>query len=584
MKTIRKILFKPEWMLGILLAVVSFAVILSHPNKDSSDSMWSPLVKGQQISFTPNGYDIVYVIDNSRSMLKNDPDGAGKKAFEKITSLAMDYDTSIGVVFFDQNAYTALDLTQLDSSDTAQKVTDILTSFQEDSVKGMGTDISVGLEAAYNMLKPSEPDREKRIILFSDGFNDSSSAPMRNEYDMKLQVIADKLEAKNIVLYGMFRNLNQASINETPAFYHLFVNQTEKASHIIDISDENTEEYISTIVNQFFEVLIDKADRISLKSFSKAETDDNENNTLSLYVPECGITRMEIFIEDVNPLEIEFTSLGCSKSFTSNTEKTALHSYEDPSPGIWTISYKDKNILNEGKCTVSFVTDINCRIQLIDNNGLYHFVFHFYDSQGNELSIDSNISLSAQIRNENGGIVAIPDVTNRKGIYYSDGFTIPDEFKETGIIEFALEYADYLKINYTIDVPVRNYSITGISNKRYYGRKQSEGIAISIPLQEICDSAGVTTIKLLEKNTENMVAASIQEQNIEIIVSKKGLFQGELFLGDSTGIESVISVKGTALTTKSIWVTIVVVLASLLLLIGTILILQQRQKYNEHQK
>ena len=410
----------------ISMLIVVCIISLQQP-VDSGDSVWTSLIKGSDEETSEKGYDIVYVIDNSRSMLFSDSEGIGKQAFEQITSLAMEHDVRIGVVFFGRNVVASQELTHIDSEENAKQITDFISSYLTKNNIGSSTNIAAGLELALEMLLGKETGRERRIILFSDGLIEGDSSRVEKEYIVRLNNALEEIEHREIKLYGLFSNNKKSPIDPNNIFAN-FEKIFGGENHLIDISDANTEECLATIINQFFKVLVDKTDRIPLDSLH-IETDDEDDmlDTMGIYVPECGITRMELFIEDIDPRMIELSSQGCSKSSVNPTEDTVLYSYDDPTPGPWVINLKDESYGKIGKCTVSFIAELSSRIELIQKQDLYYITFHFYDSEGNELSLDDEMLTTAQIVNESGGIIPIPNICMQHGEMRSGGFQISEE-------------------------------------------------------------------------------------------------------------------------------------------------------------
>lgn len=224
------------------------------------------------------------------------------------------------------------------------------------------------------------------------------------------------------------------------------------------------------------------------------------------------------------------------------------------------------------------MTEVSSRIELTKKQDLYYITFRFYDKNGNELSLDNGMSITAQSVNESGGIIPIPNIHMQQGEMQSGGFEITEAFEKNEKIDFSLVYFVYIKKSYSVNVPIRNYFVTGIENKKYYGTWIDGEITISIPLKDISDSKRLVSIKLTENGAHNISSVTILDQNIILNIPDKGSFRGEVFIRDSTGMESVILLEGTALTRRSIIVTVAVVFVSLLILIGTILTMQRKPK------
>jgi len=115
--------------------------------------------------------DVVVVIDNSGSMIKNDPDFLATSAVSQFIS-GLDTQTQIAIVIFDQNVSLAVPLTPL-SIDARDAV---LSSLDKVNYKGLFTDSPAAIERAiYELKNNGRPSAQKSIVFLTDGIVDTGN-------------------------------------------------------------------------------------------------------------------------------------------------------------------------------------------------------------------------------------------------------------------------------------------------------------------------------------------------------------------------------------------------------------------------
>jgi len=121
----------------------------------------------------PERVDILFVLDNSGSMKKNDPELMTHQSVLKLTK-ALKQDSRVGVVVFDVKADFAMPLTSVANPDFE---TDVKNSLRRLNYNGKYTNIPIAIEkAVYDLKQHGRKDTEKVIIFMTDGFIDSGNA------------------------------------------------------------------------------------------------------------------------------------------------------------------------------------------------------------------------------------------------------------------------------------------------------------------------------------------------------------------------------------------------------------------------
>lgn len=109
--------------------------------------------------------DIVFIIDNSGSMKKGDPDFLTKKAVAEFIKKLTD-DTQVAVLIFDHRINLAVPLTMASISNQES----ILASLDHIDYRGMLTNIPDAMKAAISEIRKNGQDKSQRSIIFiTDG-------------------------------------------------------------------------------------------------------------------------------------------------------------------------------------------------------------------------------------------------------------------------------------------------------------------------------------------------------------------------------------------------------------------------------
>ncbi len=162
------------------------------PMKDADlDQEWSETV--------PKDLDVTFVLDATGSMAWNDPDDLIEPATRNAIGMLDDEHHRAGVYDFDTRARTLHEI-----SDDLSAVTDAVEANERGS-----TDISTGMERALDQHDAfGEPDREKHMLLMTDGENTAWGADARTydqayraaETDVTVWTIAFSEEADSALM------------------------------------------------------------------------------------------------------------------------------------------------------------------------------------------------------------------------------------------------------------------------------------------------------------------------------------------------------------------------------------------------
>ncbi len=144
--------------------------------------------------------DVILVLDNSGSMIKNDPQFLTSRAVTEFIN-SLDEETRVAIIIFDQEAQLAVPLTQVLPDTRAT----ILQSLEKINYRGLFTDSPAAMERAiYNLKTEGREDAKKLIIFMTDGIVDTgdTNRDLESEKWLKEDLAADAADA-GINIFGV---------------------------------------------------------------------------------------------------------------------------------------------------------------------------------------------------------------------------------------------------------------------------------------------------------------------------------------------------------------------------------------------
>jgi pSer/pThr/pTyr-binding forkhead associated (FHA) protein/Mg-chelatase subunit ChlD len=154
-------LLRPRIPAILLIAVAS--LLSSHFRPFAPASVWAA-ESGNSLT------DMVFVIDNSGSMRKNDPNAITPRVVETFVR-QLPESAQVGVVLFDQNANILSPMTRI-AGEQIEK--DIIAGLKKIDYRGKFTNTPMGMERAiYELKTHGRPSAEKGIVLITDGIVDT---------------------------------------------------------------------------------------------------------------------------------------------------------------------------------------------------------------------------------------------------------------------------------------------------------------------------------------------------------------------------------------------------------------------------
>ncbi len=150
--------------LSLLLAMAFLFISIPGYGQESEGE------KSDSIAVNNPQYDLIFVIDNSGSMKKNDPQFITRDVVKNFAKVIPN-GARLGMVLFDKDARL---LTPLGQKADTGSMAELLQSLQKVDYKGKYTNSPDGIERAiYELKSNGRKDAEKAIIFITDGFVDT---------------------------------------------------------------------------------------------------------------------------------------------------------------------------------------------------------------------------------------------------------------------------------------------------------------------------------------------------------------------------------------------------------------------------
>jgi len=144
--------------------------------------------------------DLMFVLDNSGSMRKNDPNFLVKKTLDSFLK-SFSGDIKLGIVIFAERAELVLPLTSVSQQGVSEKIEETLKRLD---YRGRYTDIPAGIERAIYELKKGREDAKKVIVFMTDGLIDTGNKERDKEKTLWLkQELLTEANRNNIRIFAI---------------------------------------------------------------------------------------------------------------------------------------------------------------------------------------------------------------------------------------------------------------------------------------------------------------------------------------------------------------------------------------------
>lgn len=386
---------------GLFAVVLALSLLMSYgltsntvfAGETDSESVQETAASSRTEVFSPanlcqEGYDIIFVIDNSRSVWSLQK--VRNQAFKNISNLAVGSNNRIGAVYFADHAYQFLSLTSMKEKDDIERVLSFLSNREQDD-NNADTNIGNALETARSMLDSQDPSRQKIVILFSDGINENTKdqASYKEAADKKTKKEAKKLKEMKIPLYCVYLQKNRNDEN----FLHELVNYFDGGD---DLTKERFAkvkvEDISALSPTFADVFYRAQNNMKYLQIDKDSLD--VSGSKSFYIPSMGIRRVNAYIEE----DADDVKFHCPESCDPEiwTDGTATFMTCENPAGEWSITAEDADsgtFFGAVSCYVNLSSDMEI---VNEGGGNKRALLHYYDENGSEITLDKNAHVTLE--------------------------------------------------------------------------------------------------------------------------------------------------------------------------------------------
>lgn len=583
---------KMKWkrlMTAVLLVVMIVAGGQSYAAEENEDSasVSDQMVKPSNLN--TEGYDVVILADNSGSVWSQQ--GDRDKALRGIANLAVGSDIRIGAVYFGETTYKKLGLTSMEDQDSSTKVLDFL-NLTEKNENNRGTNIGNALEEAQTLFEDQNANRQKIIILFSDGINEnlSQSSSFKEAADRETLEQAQSLKEKQIPIYCVYLQKNRNDEDYLKQLVNYFNEDN-------DYADERfkkvTDDQIDILSEQFAQTFYSMQNDMKYREISI-----DSSGTMSFYIPELGVRRMQIYLKNDKAYEVLLSgpSEDSGEAQTWGDNGNVYITVDEPETGDWTLE-----ITGDGADTVTGTlacyTDISASSSIsgeVDENGnIYRnrpekINVSFYDEDGSEFRPDEAavVSGTVTVQNEAGeNITRDVEYGSTENGYESAEFQIEDY--GTYSYQVSLSYADFINLRYDFE----GGTVQGMAPLAYdqegtfEGRETGDGEAFTFETDDLYsdpDGEKITITGVTQLNEENPVI-SVEEKEgfLTVTAQDTGDVDFVINIEDESGNTAQVEIKGKVMdvvTARIITGLLIFLLIVVLTAIVSLLIYRRKMK------
>jgi uncharacterized protein YegL len=247
---------------------------------------------------SPLKVDLIFVLDNSGSMIRNDPQFITRQAvIDYLKNIRNDF--RIGMVLFDKDARLVEPLTAVTTSELKAK---ILNKLGQINYKGQFTNTPAGVERAiYELKDDGREDARKVIVLLTDGIVDTGNKDQDLEGEKWLKEdLAMECKKAGIRIFGVaftdnadFRLLQSLAIQTDGEYFRAYTTadiQTvfNKVDRIIVTPVETVKETAPEEVAAPESVVIEKLAPIELPD-TPVQPEPDERGLMAFSLPLAGL-------------------------------------------------------------------------------------------------------------------------------------------------------------------------------------------------------------------------------------------------------------------------------------------------------
>lgn len=543
MKTTFKLRFF-AMMLTMMLVISGFHTVVVAYAEEPNGTV-SELASAKNLD--SQGYDVICLIDNSRSMWKQQD--IRNQAFRKIANMAVGSDIRIGGVYFADHAYDILSLTSMNEDDGRSDVLKFLKSNATDE-ENIDTNIGNALKEAVKLFDSQDSSRKRIVILFSDGINENlaQDASYTQSANKETEKQAKILESMGIPIYCVY--LEKGRNDET--YLHNLVNYfSDKNSYVEERFAKVKESEIDTLSDTFVDVFYTMQNDMK---FYKVEPDSLGN--VHFFVPSLGIEKLHIYLDGIVNVGKIKGDLG-EKAEEIQDGPTWFTVYENPNRGDFSFKVSSSD---NSQVTGSIVyhANLKAKTELLvvsdaksDLTKEYQLNVRFFDKEDNQIDLEPKavVKTAVELIREDGTTFREPlTMTIEDGIAKSEIFSMDDYGNYN--YDIQLTYENFIDLQYEISggtIAKTPIVVHSIKNGKFQGEKTEDGIVFSIKENELfedLEGEEITLQNVVQLNASNNVKIERENGYIKVTALKAGDVDFSLQLSDTSGMTAEVNLQG----------------------------------------
>ena len=339
-----------------------------------------------------NKYNVVFVIDESGSMLDTDAAKLRYEATDLFLGLMSQEGNYAGTVSFDDSIIYSQDIMAVNGTGDKGIVSDAI---REHSATNGDTDIGGAMAAAVDMLNAKgNPDLPSAIILLTDGNTDLDNDPsaVSDAEEASIEKKSSAIEAARnagITVYSVCLNENgEADFSETKQISDATGGQAQEVKSADDLKK---------VFEMFYQIIYGAGGSTIYEGVVPVDA--------TYTVPDVGVEEANVMIEG-EVTDIQFTDPSGNPYTAIETTQAGsitLEKIVNPAPGQWKVSVDGDP---GAKVEITLLYNYNFLIQ--DNTQLseepynqgdvVHFEAQLVDETFAPLAVDESTGYSAEIR------------------------------------------------------------------------------------------------------------------------------------------------------------------------------------------
>lgn len=582
---------------GIVLIIVMISMILLVPLACYAESLEETAEETEAavnntvssvapVNLNTSGYDVVFVIDNSRSVWNQQE--IRDRALRSISNLAVGADIRIGGVYFADHIYKTLSLTSVENQEGSTKVSGFLNMTEQDE-GNIDTNIGAALESAMKLFEDQDASRQRIIILFSDGINENAAQEIsyKEAADARTKDAVRMIEEAGIPVYCVYL---QKSRNDEAYLKELVNYFSADNSFETERFKKVTQTEIDMLSEQFAEIFYAMQNDMKYRSISLDST-----GTAKFYVPSLGVNKLQIYIDSDYDYKAVVNSPEDDRLQSWQDGTATFASVETPSTGEWSLMI-ESNEPETLRGTIAYYAYLTASAEVIEDTegdeGLgsqKRLKVHFYDVNGQEITVDpaARVTATAIITDEDGA-----QITKELAFAISDEGCISDTFTVdtygSYCFELNISYEDFIDLSFDLKggEVEKHAPKTFDRNGDFEAAKSDNGYEFSFKAEELyrdVDGDDVTIENVVQINSANPVSVVCQDGYVNITAQNTGDVSFALNLKDSSGMTASVTITGQVIDVE-IRRMIKVCITAVLLVIAFILIISILLKQMKNKK